>query len=108
MVVYNTTFVCEDAMLQNLLVWLNGEFIPRMTESAIASAPQLARVLPHDNQDENAVSLSLQFRFDGIDSLQTWLEVSYYPMIEKMSRRYANAVLCFSTVLELLPISNQN
>lgn len=108
MLIYNTTFVCEESKFQQLAFWLDAEFIPNVIASKIAVAPQLARVIPYEGIDESAASLSLQFKFLNSELLDKWINESFSPMIEKMNCRFEEAVLHFSTVLELIGPSNQN
>lgn len=108
MLIYNTTFVCEDCRFNEFLTWLNVEAIPHLLKSKIAYSPQLSRIVPLEEKDEKATNLSLQFRFSNADALEEWITNDLYPTLNQMTNRFGQSSLFFSTVLELLPLSGQN
>ncbi len=108
MLIYNTTYVCEDKRLNEFLAWLNAETIPQMLDSDIAYSPQLCRVVPIEEQTDKITNISLQFRFNDVEALERWIRKDMYVAHCKIGERFGQSVLFFSTVLEVLPLSVQN
>ena len=108
MLIYNTTFVCEDSRLNEFLTWLNAEAIPQLIKSDMAHSPQLSRVVSLEEQPDKTTNLSLQFRFNDFDTLEKWIGEYLFPILSAMNKRFGDSALFFSTVLEPLPLSIQN
>ena len=109
MYIFNTTFVCDDSRMEEFLMCVNAEFIPKLVASGIANEPQLAHVVPvKDSDDDEAASFSLQVKIDNVDLLEKWMKEDFYPSIADMSKRFGDKVLYFPTILEVLPINSYN
>lgn len=109
MYIYNTTFICDDSRLDEFSIWVNTEFIPKLTSSGLATSPQLAHVIPtHQKKDDEAESFSVQVHLQDIDSLETWMKDTFLPAIDAFTKRFGDKILYFPTILEILPLNNFN
>lgn len=109
MFIYNITFVCEESRLKEFLVWVKSEFIPSITQSGIASEPQLSQVYAMQDADENdASSYSVQVKFRNINEMELWIKDSFYGSVASLSARFGESVLYFPTILEVMSLNNYN
>lgn len=101
--IYNTTFVCSDRDLPELLGLLRKEVIPVLIESGHAQTPRLSRVASSVPGAEEAESISLQFEFNDISSLAEWKKQHLQTAITVVEKKFGSRVLTFSTLLQVLP-----
>lgn len=101
--IHNTTFVCSERELPALLGLLRGEVIPALLEGGHAAVPRLARVTSALPGADEAESVSLQFEFESVSSLAAWKKRHLPQALEKVTLKFGDKVLVFSTLLQQLP-----
>ena len=98
MIVYNTTFHIEKDILDESLVYLKKQYIPKAVESGFLQRPCLRRVLQAEEGED--ISLSVQFHVKNIDTLNFWLQNEGNNLHRALVARFGHKIAGFSTLLE--------
>lgn len=98
MIIYNTTFHVEDAVLEECLQYLKKRYIPQAAASGFLHNPCMRKVL-HTRQEEGS-SFSVQFHVKNIDTLNYWMEKEGAALHKDLTTRFGAKVAGFSTLLE--------
>ena len=72
MIVYNTTFHIEKDILDESLVYLKKQYIPKAVESGFLQRPCLRRLLQAEKGEE--ISLYVKLNLNNIDNINLWLQ----------------------------------
>jgi hypothetical protein len=98
MIVYNTTFHIDSAVLEESLSYLKTIYIPKVLAGGVLSRACLRRVM-HDDEDEG-VNYAVQFHVADTASLMAWMEQEGQALHQDLSRHLGDKVSGFSTLLE--------
>lgn len=103
MLLYNTTFAIEQAIEQEFLAWLHGEFIPSATaDGQYFSAPELFRInVPGDG--DGTASFALHMRAPSDNEINTWYEDHGSRLLAALMSRWNGRAVFFSTTLSAMP-----
>ena len=101
--IYNTTFVCSERDLPELLGLLRADVIPALLDSGLALSPRLSRVASRLPEADETESISLQFEFSEISALSEWKKSHLQEALTIIENKFGNRVLTFSTLLQVLP-----
>ncbi len=102
MIIFNTTYHADHARKDEFIGWLREVYIPTTLQHGILQEPQLTRIFA-DNEEEG-VSLSLQFKTVDSEVLNRWHEECGATLMAEMRERFGNQVLGFSTLLEMIDL----
>ncbi|MDH6306097.1 hypothetical protein M2459_002759 [Parabacteroides sp. PF5-5] len=102
MIVYNTTFHIDSAILEESVAYLKNIYIPEAVASGFLQQPCLRRIM-HTPEGEGE-SYSVQFHVKNMDTLEYWLEKEGHGMHQKLTSRFGNKIAGFTTLLEELDI----
>jgi len=100
MLIFNTTYLVGDRMHGVWFKWLCEHHIPAMLDSGYFDKPQVAKVL--NNEPQEGVSYSVQFRTENMQSLEAWNEKHAEVFLADFNECFGQEVLLFSTVLEVI------
>lgn len=100
MLIYNTTYSVSNDALQNFYIWLHEVFIPEVEREQMLTNPRLLKVL--DAQNNENVSLSLQWEVSGSATLHRWYMKQGVQMDEQIAKMFGEKVVAFPTILEVL------
>ena len=89
MIVYNTTFHIEKDILDESLVYLKKQYIPKAVERRVLQA-----------EEGEDISLSVQFHVKNIDTLNFWLQNEGNNLHRALVARFGHKIAGFSTLLE--------
>jgi len=98
MIVYNTTFHIEKDILEESLVYLKEQYIPKAIASGFMQHPCLRRVM-HTAEDEG-ISFSVQFHVKNVDTLNFWMQNEGSVIHKELVSRFGNKIVGFTTLLE--------
>ena len=102
MLIYNTTYHCEQACYEEFLAWMRKEYIPVAMGHGGLVSPRISRIMGGD--DAEGVSLSVQFETEGIDSLSSWYEACGEALVARLEDKFAQRVAGFSTIMERIDL----
>ncbi len=100
MLIFNITFLVADTALPAWHKWIPGKFIPFMLDYKPFSQPQVARIITSMQQE--GTSFSVQFHINDMESLSNWNQQYAKTFQENCVSEFANEVIFFTTVLELI------
>ncbi len=98
MLTFNTTYHVESSCYDAFVAWLREEYIPVAMKQGVLSEPRMARIMTTEEQE--GVSLSLQFFVADLDVLSRWYEECGAGLLESMQQKFAQQVAGFSTLME--------
>lgn len=98
MIVYNTTFHIDNAVLDECLHYLKKEYISKAVVSGFLHQPCLRRVM--QTVREEGSSYSVQFSVKNVDTLNFWLQSEGEALHKSLVNRFGNKVVGFTTLLE--------
>jgi|SRR5574344_524121 hypothetical protein len=98
--IYNTTFHIERSIWDESLAFLRQEYIPKAMADGKLQKPMLSRVMRTDENE--GVSVALQFHVADEETLSAWFDETGHELHHQLLRRFGNAMMGFSTLLEEL------
>jgi hypothetical protein len=98
--IYNTTFHIERAIWDESLAFLRQEYIPKAMADGKLQKPMLSRVMRTDENE--GISVALQFHVADEETLSAWFDETGHELHHQLLRRFGNAMMGFSTLLEEL------
>lgn len=98
MIIYNITFHVEKDLQQDFLDFLHLQYIPFATQSKEMTAPRLARVFGHT--EEEGYSYALELKAKDISILEKWHQTHGKELQTMLQQRFEQRVLCFATLLQ--------
>lgn len=102
MLIYNTTYHCEQACFDEFVEWLRKEFIPAAVADGNITSPRMARILGHEELE--GVSVSLQFLTASFDTLSAWYDGCGSELVSALEQKFAQRVAGFSTIMEEMDV----
>ncbi|MEG1562676.1 MAG: DUF4286 family protein [Bacteroides sp.] len=99
MLIYNTTFLVEDEVCDNFLIWLKESYIPEVEKNGVLMAPRLCKVLSH--RDEGT-PYSLQWEVENSALLHRWHLNQGTQLNEELVKVFGDKVIGFPTLLEVI------
>lgn len=99
MIIYNTTFHIDKAIVAEALKYFKEEYIPKATASGFLHTPGMLRVMQTAAEEEGH-SYSVQFRVKNVDTLNFWLQNEGMLLHKGLVNRFGHQVAGFSTLLE--------
>ncbi len=100
MFIYNITMQVETSIDKEWYNWVNTSFIPEMLSTKKFSKALVAEVLPHQDQDQNHSTYSVQFYVPTQTHLEAY-QSHYAPTIESKISLFKTKVVSFSSVLKI-------
>ena len=70
MIIFNTTYHADHSRKDEFIDWLKNFYIPAVLEHGALQEPQLTRIFAEN--EEEGISLSLQFKSPDTDTLERW------------------------------------
>lgn len=98
--ILNTTFHIHSSLMEEVLGWIETEFIGNASNLGGFSSPQIARVL--GSAEENYESVAVQISIYDLTAGERWLAGNGYDLFALLSGKYGDKVLFFSTWLEVI------
>lgn len=98
MIVYNTTFHIEKEVQQEALEYLKNNYIRKAILSGFLLQPCLRRVM--QTEQEEGISLSIQFHVKNVDTLNYWLQQEGNAMLKELVSHFGHKIAGFTTLLE--------
>jgi hypothetical protein len=98
MLLYNVTVGLDQAIEIEWVSWMKSKHIPDVLNTGMFVSAKMYKVL-HDQEDQNAVSYSVQYFAKSIEDVQLYLDKFAHELREEQRQRYPNNV-AFRTLLE--------
>ncbi len=102
MYIFNITFHIEDSIIDEGLVFLKQEYIPKAVQNGMFFNPRICFVLPKHKEDGK--NYSVQFYVKNKTILNDWQETVGQPLHKEIANRFGEKLLGFVTVLEELDL----
>ncbi len=102
----NTAFIVSSSEFSKMITYLRTRLIPAVSDDG-AGQPCLLRVAEicgAGTADPDIQNVSLQMHFDSLSELHEWRESTLTPALAELYRHFSNEEICFSTVLENIPL----
>ncbi|MEG0560489.1 MAG: DUF4286 family protein [Muribaculaceae bacterium] len=103
MIVFNTTYHAHNDSVEQFLKWIREEYIPVAITSEALKNPRLTLIMAHEDGD-NGHSYSLQFDVSTVDELEKWYSETGAHLLSDMTSRFANNVVGFTTIMNILDL----
>ncbi|MCP9611180.1 DUF4286 family protein [Coprobacter tertius] len=100
MIIYNTTYQVDKETIDEFILWLKENYIPRAMIRGELSEPQLCKVITPD--DYEGSSFSLQFHVKDTRILSLWYEKVGKILQEELVTCFGEKVVGFNTLLEII------
>lgn len=101
MLVYNTTFHVEEAVLQQFLCFVKDEYYPKVTAGGHLENPRLLRLL--GDVGDGLFGYALMADCPGeAASLKKWRHETGDALIAEVQKKFGTKVLTFSTSMKLV------
>jgi len=100
MLIFNTTYLVSDKVQDAWLLWVREQHIPFMLQFKPFSHPQVARVIPVEEQD--GTSYSVQFHVLDLETLGIWKERFGLAFQQNCAHEFGTEAIYFSTVLDII------
>lgn len=98
MIIFNTTFLVEDDILDNYIRFMKETYIATASDSGFLHEPRFCLI--HSQHEESGSSYSLQFRVKNVDTLNHWFATEGQALQTELTARFGNKALGFVTILE--------
>ncbi|MDR1755979.1 MAG: DUF4286 family protein [Culturomica sp.] len=95
-IVYNTTYVIEEAAEQEWIGFVRGEHLRQIRATGLTEDLLFTRVSTDQPEGSN---YSLQLLFRGEENLRAFTERHLPSLRERMEALYGKHYLCFSSIL---------
>ncbi len=102
MLIYNTTYHCENSCYDEFIHWIKTIYIPQALKNNELSDPRISRIMTQETTE--GVSISVQFSTQNLDTLSTWYNVSGAPLVEMLTQKFGQRVAGFSTIMEQIEL----
>lgn len=96
MIILNTTFIVEDARLEEFYAWARHTYLPAMDLAGIFTDKVIARVEP------GATSVAIQARTASIEQGQRWHDDTAAILRDDLVARFNGQALFFTTYMEIV------
>jgi hypothetical protein len=100
MIVYNTTFYIDNAVIEEGLDYLKKNYIPTAIAVGILKQPRLRQVLHNLTDDNTGESFAVQFHVKDMNALNEWRTQVEEELQGALIRRFGNQITGFTTLLE--------
>jgi len=98
MIIYNTTFHIENDIVDECVLYLKKNYIPKAASSGFLMQPCLRKVMT-THEDEGS-SYSVQFHVKNIDTLNYWMQHEGQLLQKELIDCFGSRVVGFTTLLE--------
>lgn len=98
MIIYNITIGIDHDVEKEWLSWMKNKHIPDVMACGKFYNYSIFKVL--NQEQEAAISYSVQYHAKTIDDVVEYLETYAPPLVEEHKQRYKNKHVAFRTLLE--------
>lgn len=101
MLIYNTTFHVEEAVLQKFLCFVKDEYFPAVTEGGYLTHPRLVHLM--GDVGEGLIGYAVMADCPGeILDIKRWRDATGNRLIQKLTADFGTKVLSFSTAMKVI------
>lgn len=97
MILYNTTFVYNSELHEELCKWFREIWLP----AAMAAGMEMPLCASVPAGQDATLSVAVQGRFATNDDAESWHGSGGVNYLEALYRKYGERVLAFSTIMEI-------
>ena len=101
MLIYNTTFHVEEAVLQKFLCFVKDEYFPAVTEGGYMTRPRLVHLLGDVGENLLGYAVMADCPGEAID-LKKWRKETGDKLIAQLQQQFGTKVLSFSTAMKII------
>ncbi len=102
MILFNTTFVVENSLKANFLLWVSKVLLPAAAESGLLTDPLVSRILQPDDDPCEAESFAVQFKSESLETAKVWRDSVFPELFHLISKENPQSILPFSTFMEII------
>lgn len=100
-IVYNTTFVMEEATRERFVTFMRAVYVPGLLCGGVLHEPKLMRIQPAEGDEDQALSYALQFVVQSKSALQSHLRGAAKPYVEELKEVFGDSLMSFTTLMQL-------
>ncbi len=101
MLIYNTTFHVEEAVLQKFLCFVKDEYFPAVTEGGYLVRPRLVHLM--GDVGEGLLGYAVMADCPGeIMDIKRWRDAAGNKLIARLTAEFGTKVLSFSTTMKVI------
>ncbi|MEN8138693.1 MAG: DUF4286 family protein [Bacteroidota bacterium] len=97
-VLYNITYNVDESVLEEWLVWMQNEFIPKIVSTEYFEEAKMVRVLVEEEM--GGVSFAVMYRSPSLETLEDFVVNHSQKFNKELSDKFGQKVLTFMTLLE--------
>ena len=101
MLIYNTTFHVEEAVIQKFLCFVKDEYFPTVTEGGYMTHPRLVHLLGDVGENLMGYAVMADCAGEAAD-LKKWRKETGDRLIAKLQEQFGTTVLSFSTAMKVV------
>ena len=102
MYIYNITFHIDDTTVNEGLMFLKQEYIPKATQNGMLFNPRICFI--QTDREENGKSYSVQFYVKNKTILNDWQETVGHVLHRELVKRFGEKIIGFATLMEELDL----
>jgi len=101
MLIYNTSFHVEEAVLQKFLCFVKDEYFPAVTEGGYLVRPRLVHLM--GDVGEGLMGYAIMADCPGeILDIKRWRDATGNKLIDRLKTEFGTKVLSFSTAMKVI------
>lgn len=100
-IVYNTTFVMEEATRERFIAFMKAVYVPGLLCGGVLREARLMRIQPTADEAAQALSYALQFVVESEAVLREHLQGAAQPYIVRLREAFGDSLLSFTTLMQL-------
>lgn len=97
-VLYNITYNVDESVLEDWLLWMKSEFIPKHVSSEYFESANMVKVLVEEEM--GGVSYAVMYKSTSLEVLEDFVVTLAPKFNQELSDRFGQKVLTFMTLLE--------
>lgn len=103
MIIFNTTYHIDEDIHDECLLFFTNNYIKKAEESKLIKEFRMALI--HSAQDTGGYNYSVQFLFDNIDDLESWMKTAKQDLDDFIVSKYEQKVCGFCTIMEEIDLN---
>jgi len=97
-VLYNITYNVDESILENWMVWMKNEYIPKIVSTKYFESANMVKVLVEEEM--GGVSFAVMYKSTSLEILEDFVVNHSSKFNNELSHKFGKKVLTFMTLLE--------
>lgn len=100
MILLNTTFACDPALEQEVISWIQTDYLPAAIKSGLFSRCTVSKIFPHPDAD--ASSIAAQMLCSTTGDAEKWINEEGEQITAAFTQGRIDRIMAFSTLMEVI------